>query len=63
MLPTDVRSYEELSKSFHWEIPPHYNIGIDVCDKWAAGDPARLALIHVSADGSVSYTHLRAHET
>lgn len=45
-------SYAALQASFHWDIPSHYNIGIDVCDKWALREPQRLALIHVGADGS-----------
>ena len=28
-------TYDELIKTFTWQIPSHYNIGIDVCDKWA----------------------------
>ena len=39
-------TYAELCRNFKWEIPQYYNIGVDVCDKWA-GDPARLALIYV----------------
>ena len=33
--------------------PSHYNIGIDVCDKWAARTPDREALVHLRADGDV----------
>ena len=43
-------------------MPAHYNIGVDVCDKWAAREPDRLAIVHVRADGSedaVSYGRLR----
>lgn len=52
MLTTFAGSYAALKSSFHWDIPSHYNIGMDVCDKWALREPARLALIHVGADGS-----------
>ena len=52
MLPTFADSYAALQSSFRWDIPSHYNIGIDVCDKWAVREPQRLALIHVGADGS-----------
>ncbi len=34
-------------------IPTHYNIGVDVCDKWAERDPDRTALIHKRRDGAV----------
>ncbi|CAM5211958.1 acyl-CoA synthetase [Oligella ureolytica] len=23
--------------NYSWQIPTHYNIGIDACDKWADG--------------------------
>lgn len=46
-------SYEVARSEFHWETPEHYNIGVDVCDKWASADPNRLALIHEHRDGGV----------
>jgi acetyl-CoA synthetase len=42
--------YEELAGNFAWQVPEHYNIGVDVCDKWADGS-GRLALIYEQADG------------
>lgn len=47
-------SYGELFESFAWDIPERYNIGVDVCDKWAERDPTRLALTHQSRDGYVT---------
>jgi acetyl-CoA synthetase len=44
------RTYEEVCKHFRWQVPSVYNIGWDVCDKWA-GDKHRLALIYVQPDG------------
>lgn len=41
----------QTAQPFAWQIPTLYNIGVDVCDKWADGTN-RLALIHESADGS-----------
>ncbi|MGD9084772.1 MAG: AMP-binding protein, partial [Desulfobacterales bacterium] len=41
-------TYEELCRNFKWEIPQYFNIGVDVCDKWA-DDKTRLALIYVDA--------------
>jgi acetyl-CoA synthetase len=38
------RTYEEVYGAFRWEIPEYYNIGMDVCDKWAGGEK-RTALI------------------
>jgi acetyl-CoA synthetase len=46
-------SYETMYRHFRWPVPEHYNIGVDVCDKWA-GDANRLALIFQSRDGSVT---------
>ncbi|MCX5873616.1 MAG: acyl-CoA synthetase [Deltaproteobacteria bacterium] len=43
-------TYDEVRKSFEWEIPKFYNIGVDICDKWAS-DPDRLALIHETSSG------------
>ena len=40
------RSYEEVYGNFKWQLPGVYNIGVDVCDKWA-NDRDRVALIHV----------------
>ncbi len=37
--------YEDTCARFRWRVPARYNIGIDICDKWA-GEPDRLALIH-----------------
>ncbi len=39
-------TYEEIRRNFRWRIPVHYNIGVDVCDKWARREK-RLALVHV----------------
>ncbi|KAF1042149.1 MAG: hypothetical protein GAK35_02892 [Herbaspirillum frisingense] len=46
MLPTTPQRYEEIASGFRWNIPEHYNIGVDVCDKWAEREPGRLALVH-----------------
>ncbi|MBP2314601.1 acyl-CoA synthetase [Azospirillum soli] len=52
MLP-QADSYEGLRDRFAWAVPARYNIGVDVCDKWAERDPERLALIHKRRDGAV----------
>jgi acetyl-CoA synthetase len=53
MLP-DIRDYDALRSAFRWAIPERYNIGVDVCDRWAAIDPERPAIIDVEPDGQVS---------
>ncbi len=52
MLP-DATSYEDLRDRFVWDIPELYNIGVDVCDKWAASRPDGLALSFVDDAGAV----------
>ena len=52
MLPR-LDSYEAVRQRFAWQIPEFYNIGVDLCDKWAT-DASRLALIHERRDGTVS---------
>ena len=55
MLPR-LPTYEAIYRRFEWAVPEFFNIGVDICDKWAA-DAARLALIHERRDGSaVRYT-------
>lgn len=52
------KSYDEVCNAFRWEIPRHYNIGVDICDKWAQ-KPDRLALIYEDGKGRVeNYTFL-----
>jgi acetyl-CoA synthetase len=61
VLPS-VREYAALCQRFRWELPEAYNIGVDVCDRWAAIDPRRVAVIHLHPDGrseEVSYGALR----
>ena len=61
MLPP-LRDYDELRRQFRWQVPERYNIGIDVCDRWAERDPTRVALIHVHDGGRtdrLSYGWLR----
>jgi acetyl-CoA synthetase len=51
MLPATAKDYEALYRDFRWVVPARYNIGVDVCDRWAARDPQRLAIQHVRGDG------------
>jgi len=59
MLP-QIRDYDQLVAAFRWQIPARYNIGVDACDKWAANEPDRLALVVKQPKGfeSVSYGRL-----
>jgi acetyl-CoA synthetase len=58
-----ARDYETLRQLFRWQTPAHYNIGVDVCDRWAAHEPRRTAIFNVRSDGGVeeiSYGALHA---
>ena len=46
--------YDTLVSQFRWTIPARYNIGVDVCDRWAAVEPGRPAIIDVGPDGRVT---------
>ncbi|MEI9804411.1 MAG: acyl-CoA synthetase [Pseudolabrys sp.] len=61
MLPK-ARDYDQLYRDFRWQVPARYNIGVDVCDRWAEHDPRRLAILHVHPDGredAITYGWLR----
>lgn len=63
MLPA-AQTYDALVKDFRWQIPEAYNIGVDVCDRWAAADPNRVALIDVDDAGEanrVTFAELSAY--
>jgi acetyl-CoA synthetase len=59
---TDVRDYDTLYRQFRWDIPARFNIGVDICDRWAAQDASRLAILHLKPDGradEITYGWLR----
>jgi len=55
MLPS-ASTYDELRARFRWDVPEFYNIGVDVCDRWAATEPDRLALIDARDDGDQHFS-------
>jgi acetyl-CoA synthetase len=57
-----LRDYDANYRQFRWQVPARYNIGVDVCDRWADPEPGRLAILHVKSDGgedAISYGVLR----
>ncbi|MBC8391287.1 MAG: AMP-binding protein [Deltaproteobacteria bacterium] len=57
------KTYADVSNNFKWEIPEYYNIGIDVCDKWA-NDKSKLALIYIGPHGmEQKYTFRQLRDT
>ena len=50
------KNYTQVYDAFQWNIPEFYNIGIDICDKWAP-QRNRLALIYENEKGQAeNYT-------
>ncbi|HBP29736.1 MAG: acyl-CoA synthetase [Advenella sp.] len=47
-------TYDATVSATHWNVPQHYNIGVDVCDKWADGAD-RLAIIHEKSPADIQY--------
>jgi acetyl-CoA synthetase len=57
-----VKDYDSLYRQFRWQVPARYNIGVDVCDRWAEKEPDRLAILHARTDGryeQITYGWLR----
>src|SRR5262245_26278879 len=57
-----AKDYDSLYRQFRWPVPARYNIGVDVCDRWAEKEPDRLAILHVRPDGrdeQITYGWLR----
>ncbi len=48
------KTYEDVYRSFVWNIPEFYNIGADICDKWAH-QRYRLALIFEDEKGETEH--------
>ena len=43
--------YESLYRNFRWHVPEYFNIGHEVCGKWA-GERTRIALFHETESGA-----------
>jgi acetyl-CoA synthetase len=48
-----LRDYDVIYRQFRWPRPPAYNIGVEVCDRWADIDPRRTALVDSRGDGHI----------
>ena len=57
---TNRGTYEDTVAGFRWAVPERYNIGVDICDRWAGREPERLAIVDVAPDGSVRETRFGA---
>ncbi len=47
------KTYSEVCSTFAWDIPEYYNIGVDVCDKWAERKPSRPAITFLQNNGEI----------
>ena len=53
-----VSSYNDLVSNFRWDIPEFFNIGHEVCDRWAEKQSDRLAIVDASIDEScINYNY------
>ncbi len=59
MLPR-AASYSALRQQFRWDVPERYNIGVDVCDRWAAATPDAPAIIDAKPGGTATTTTFAA---
>lgn len=56
------QTYEEALSDFQWKFPKGYNMGWDVCDKWADAEPDRTAIIDLTSGGrkDVPFSELKS---
>ncbi|HUG63555.1 MAG TPA: AMP-binding protein [Methylomirabilota bacterium] len=48
--------FDTLVRTFRWSLPVGLNIGVDVCDRWAAVDPRRPAILSHRPTGGPAVT-------
>ena len=61
LLPSN--DYRQIYDAFRWQIPPRYNMAIDICDRVAAAKPNGVALIHETESGAIAnYTFAKLQE-
>lgn len=42
--------YARAYASFEWNVPERFNIGVDICDRWALREPTRTAIVELAGD-------------
>ena len=50
-------SFEQIRDRFRWDIPEHYNMSVDVCDRWADTCPDQVAIIHDHGHSQEQFTY------
>ena len=57
---TRAETWQALRAAHRWQMPARYNIAQDMCEKWAAAEPDRVALIYLRPDGEVrNYSYVQ----
>ncbi len=51
------KPYDQLYKSFRWDLPEHLNLAHQVCDGWAATDPDRIAILDLNGAEPRAFTY------
>ncbi|MFA7291362.1 MAG: AMP-binding protein [Rhodocyclaceae bacterium] len=52
-LQSSAAGYAAIRDGFRWEVPERYNIGVDICGRWAS-DRSRFALYYEDEAGNTS---------
>ena len=52
-------SFAVIRDRFRWDIPARYNMGVDVCDRWADACPDQVAIIHDDGETQEAFTYRR----
>jgi acetyl-CoA synthetase len=58
---TPASDYATLAARFRWRIPTRYNIAADCCDRWAATEPDRPAVLARTGSGVSVLTYGQLH--
>ncbi|MDB5648911.1 MAG: AMP-dependent synthetase, partial [Hyphomicrobiales bacterium] len=53
----EAADYATLMRTFRWDVPERFNMGVAVCDAWTRREPERPAIIEWTATGLVNHTY------
>ena len=53
-------TYHHIYNNFKWNIPDNYNIGYDICEKWANKTPNKPAIIDLRSSGKTNSTSFKS---
>jgi acetyl-CoA synthetase len=55
-MPAGSDAYRSLRRDFRWRLPARFNIGVEICDKWAERQPDRIAILTSRPGGRIERT-------